>query len=111
MKKKGRRQAAVILALFFMAVWAGNVLTAGAAELQTRETERVYLDIDSHYIYEGMEQSFSEGYQPVVKDGILYLVIPFLADGSLAQDRLTVNLVFPESSASAILLKNYQNTV
>ena len=48
MKKKGKRRAAAIWALLFMAVWVGNVLNVGAAGIQPQEAKRVYLDIDSH---------------------------------------------------------------
>jgi len=122
-----RKWTAGALTVFFVMFFAGGALQAGAAGLltmeasetslaaeETKETEkekRVYLDIDSHYKYEGMEQSFSEGYQPVVKDGILHLVIPFITKGNLEGDRLRVSLIFPEGAGSAFLLKNYQKTV
>lgn len=126
-----RRGAACILAVLFMAFWPGNILQAGAWEalesevLVSQETEalaegtehpeeggrRIYLDIDSCYAYEGMEQSFSEGYRPEVKNGNLYLAIPFTASGNLAAGRLTVSLEFPEAASSPFLVKNYQKTV
>ncbi len=110
-----RRWAAGILAALVTVLGPGRGLQAAAAEIPETnfagEEKAVYLDIDSRYAYEGMEQSFSEGYRPEVKDGRLYLVIPFIANGDLAADRLTVSLGFPEPGTSPFLLKNYQKMV
>ncbi len=126
MKRRGRHMAGLALAAALAMIWPGDSLRAGAAgeagpgtaSVETspglQETEaygRTYLGIDSHCKYEGMEQSFSEGYQPAVRDGVLYLVIPFTASGDLSGDRLTVSLMFPEGAASAFLSRNYQKTV
>ncbi len=126
MRRMGRCGVGLALTIAFAMIWPGGFLRAGAAgeaglvtapaetPPESQETEaygRTYLGIDSHYKYEGMEQSFSEGYQPAVRDGALYLVIPFTASGDLSGDRLTVSLMFPEGAASAFLPRNYQKTV
>ena len=118
MRRMGRCGVGLALTIAFAMIWPGGFLRAGAAgeaglvtapaetPPESQETEaygRTYLGIDSHYKYEGMEQSFSEGYQPAVRDGALYLVIPFTASGDLSGDRLTVSLMFPEGAASAFL--------
>lgn len=72
---------------------------------------KVYLGIDNRHIYEGMEQSFSDGYQPEIKDGILYLVVPFTASGPLKKDCLTVDLSFAEQENTPFVFKNYQKDV
>ncbi len=111
MKQRDRRRAGWVLAAFFVIIWTGGLLRTSAAKETVPEKGRVHLDIDSRHKYEGMEQSFSEGYQPVVRDGVLYLVVPFTASGELAGDRLTVSLIFPEGATSVFLPKNYQKTV
>lgn len=120
MRRKGRRRAGCGLAIVLAMMIAVRAGAAGETVPGTEasgvspafpETEAVYLDIDSHHKYEGMEQSFSEGYQPVVKDKVLYLVIPFTASGELAGNRLTVSLIFSDSAAQTFLPRNYQKTV
>ncbi|WP_373215051.1 COG1361 S-layer family protein [Ruminococcus sp. 5_1_39BFAA] len=77
---------------------------------ETMDT-KVYLGLDNLHIYEGMEQSFSDGYRPTVKDGILELVIPYVASGSLKGSKLTVNLEFLNQKQSPVELKNYQKDI
>lgn len=76
-----------------------------------REDTKVYLGIDNRHIYEGMEQSFSEGYRPTVKDGSLELVIPYVASGKLKGDKLTVNLEFGSQQELPFEPKNYLRDV
>ena len=78
---------------------------------KSEEKNKVNLGIDNRHVYPGMEQSFSEGYQPVIKDSILYLAIPFTASGKLKDDCLTVDLVFAEKDNAPFVFKNYQKDV
>ena len=78
---------------------------------KSEEKNKVNLGIDNRHVYPEMEQSFSEGYQPVIKDGILYLAIPFTASGKLKDDCLTVDLVFAEKDNAPFVFKNYQKDV
>ncbi len=135
MKRRGGRRTGRFSAIWLAMIFAGSLLrvhAAGRAEAarsaeepvieqapsetgadfsETKEREQVFLDIDSHYKYEGMEQSFSEGYRPAAGNGVLHLVIPFTASGDLKGNRLTVSLVFSDGAASVLAPKNYQKTV
>ena len=71
----------------------------------------VHLGIDNRHRYEGMEQSFADGYQPEIRDGNLYLTVPFTASGALQGDCLTVDLVFAEKENAPFVFKNYQKEV
>ena len=46
-------------------------------------SEKVHLGIDNRHRYEGMEQSFADGYKPEIPDGKLYLNVTFNASGAL----------------------------
>ncbi len=72
---------------------------------------KVYLGIDSYHCYDGMEQTFSEGYQPTVEDGVVYLAVPFTSSGRLKYDRLTVSLIFAEKDNAPFVFRNYQKEV
>lgn len=88
-------------------------IPAAAEQKPDTETpdDKVYLGIDNLHIYEGMEQSFSDGYRPTIKDGNLELVIPYVASGKMKWDKLTVNLEFGSQKESPVELKNYQKDV
>ncbi len=73
--------------------------------------EKIYIGIDNVHIYEGMAQSFSDGYQPRIRDGKLFLVIPFCANGSLQGNKITVDLEFSQTENSPFILNNYQKDV
>ena len=74
-------------------------------------SEKVHLGIDNRHRYEGMEQSFADGYQPEIQDGKLYLTVPFTASGALQNQCLTVDLIFAEKENAPFVFKNYQKDV
>ena len=74
-------------------------------------SEKVHLGIDNRHRYEGMEQSFADGYQPEIRDGKLYLTVPFTASGALQNECLTVDLIFAEKESAPFVFKNYQQDV
>ena len=74
-------------------------------------SEKVHLGIDNRHRYEGMEQSFADGYQPEIWDGKLYLTVPFTASGALQNECLTVDLIFAEKENAPFVFKNYQKDV
>lgn len=72
---------------------------------------RVYLGIDNRHAYEGMQQSFAEGYVPTVEENAFNLVVPITASGKLKDEKLTVDLEFEEKSEAPFRYKNYQKDV
>ncbi len=126
-RKNRKKKAACFIALCLVIVEAGIMQTHFAStvyameseieikpESETQESdkqENIYLGIDNKHVYKNMEQSFSDGYQPKIKDGILYLVIPFTANGSLKNNRLTVDLAFDKEEKSPFILNNYQKEI
>ena len=136
-RKNRKKKAACFIALCLVIVEAGIIQTNFAStvyamesddseiiieetiaetkpESETQESdkqENIYLGIDNKHVYKNMEQSFSDGYQPKIKDGILYLVIPFTANGSLKNNRLTVDLAFDKEEKSPFILNNYQKEI
>lgn len=74
-------------------------------------SEKVHLGIDNRHRYEGMEQSFADGYQPEIRDGKLYLTVPFTSSGALQNECLTVDLIFAEKENAPFVFKNYQKDV
>ena len=96
-----RKWAALVLAAFCVlgstqkaaaAESSAPVPTSAPTETPEAEDKKAQLAIDSEHIYEGMEQSFAQGYVPAVKENVLYLAVPFTVRGSLKEQELTVGL-------------------
>lgn len=86
--------------------------TAGELQSESGAVEQVAcLGIDNRHRYGGMKQSFSEGYQPKIKENTLYLAVPFTSDARLKDDCLTVGLTFAQDKQSPFVFKNYQKDV
>ncbi|MCD8397978.1 MAG: hypothetical protein LUD12_12505 [Lachnospiraceae bacterium] len=62
------------------------------------EPSQISLSIDVNHVYEGMELSYKEGYVPSIKENTVSLVIPFVADAPVENNRLTVTVEVPSDS-------------
>lgn len=94
------------------AVMAAQEMGEGDKAEQTEYTlpgENVYLDIDTVHVYENMKNSYSQGYMPVVENDTVHLVVPFLVNGSVKGERLTVELAMPENAPFVYV--NYKKEV
>lgn len=67
--------------------------------------------IDDSHRYEGMAQSYRDGYLPTVENGRAILILPLLADGEVEGDRLTVAPELGSTESSPFVYRNYQQTV
>ena len=50
--------------------------------------------IDSAKEYEGMEHSFSGGYEPAITENTMLLVVPFVTEEALKENRIWVGVTF-----------------
>lgn len=73
--------------------------------------KKVFIGIDNQHVYDGMEQSYAEGYLPLEEKDTLRLVVPFTVEGSLKEEKLTVTLDFGSEQESPFLKKNYRKDV
>ncbi|WP_302416325.1 hypothetical protein [Blautia marasmi] len=73
--------------------------------------EEVHLGIDNRHIFEGMENSYADGYVPVEEGDNVKIVIPFTADGELKDNTLTVALDFAGDKEAPFQIKNYQKDI
>lgn len=78
-------------------------------DIQEEPEGSVFLGIDTLHIYENMDSSYSQGYIPRVEDGVVHLVVPFLASGPLKRDCLTVELDMGENAP--FVYANYRKEV
>ena len=60
-------------------------------------------------LFEGMEQTYSEGYMPQVKDGAIQLVLPLASREPLADDAVTVQVQAADDAP--VILPTYDRTV
>lgn len=115
-----RKWAALVLAAFCVlgstqkaaaAESSAPVPTSAPTETPEAEDKKAQLAIDSEHIYEGMEQSFAQGYVPAVKENVLYLAVPFTVRGSLKEQELTVGLDLGKEKDAPFVRANYQKKV
>ena len=59
-----------------------------------KSEEVVYIGIDNSHVFEGMKNSYAEGYVPEEKENKVKIVVPFTVDGELKNNFLTVGLDF-----------------
>lgn len=57
------------------------------------------LEIDSQFIYPGMDMPYADGYVPRVEGGIVYLMLPLLAHRQISGNRIQASLELGNSSA------------
>lgn len=62
------------------------------------QTAKTHLDVDVHHCYPYMDQSYEQGYIPRTEKHTVYLVVPFVADGPLKEDRLTAEVLMEKNA-------------
>lgn len=82
-------------------------------EIQQREDgeRKLCIGIDNRHVYEGMNQSFSNGYRPSVEKDTFTVIVPFTVSGTPQDGKITVDLQYPTGSESPFEQKNYQKDV
>lgn len=86
-------------------------ITDGIDPNATPVTQSVQLSIDNRNVYEDMDKSYSQGYSPVVKNGVTTVILPVLCDGALKGNTLTATPNLGDTSASPFLYRNYQKDI
>ncbi len=69
------------------------------------------ITIDNVHRYEGMAESYSQGYVPTVKNGVATIILPLLCDGSLYNNQLTITPDLGDAASAPFVFKNYGQTV
>lgn len=67
--------------------------------------------IDTVNTYEGMEASFSQGYEPSIQENTMNLVVPFLVKKEMKSDSILVGISFEKQENSPFYFQNYQKQV
>lgn len=133
MKRYRRTFCAIAAGVFFMGqvgmlpvcakVWAaetsgqdvaqgqGMGKEQGASTRQAENEEKLCLGIDNRHVYEGMNESFSNGYRPAVEKDTFMVIVPFTVSGTPRDEKITVDLQYPSGSGSPFEQKNYQKDV
>ena len=68
----------------------------------------VSLCIDNKNVYEGMQQAYANGYQPVCANGNVTLVLPLISDGKLQQDKITASVDLGATDNSPFVFRSYE---
>ncbi len=66
--------------------------------------------IDTTKAYEGMENSFADGYSPTIENDKMHLVIPFISSEIFADNKISVRVAF-ETTGVPFIYKNYYKEV
>lgn len=69
------------------------------------------ISIDTSHKYKGMKAPFAKGYEPLITEDTMTLVIPFLSDQKMSGDRITVGIDFEREDNGPFYYKNYQKRV
>lgn len=69
------------------------------------------ITIDANRKYEGMENSFAKGYEPSIKKNTMTVVVPFLSEAKIKDDKIIVGVSFEREENSPFYYKNYQKKV
>ena len=94
-------------------VSAGTIVSVGTmvTDKGAESADTHFISIDTAHVYEGMEQSFSKGYEPVIKKNTMQLVIPFRGAEELKGNKITVAVGFESGTECPFYYKNYQKKV
>lgn len=68
------------------------------------------LEIDSRYIYSGMDMAYEDGYLPRISGGVMKIVLPLKCSGSLRDDKLDTSISLDASSSSPFVVENFRKT-
>lgn len=95
----------------YVIITDGKDLDSAPAPTPVSEPIQANIVIDNVHRYEGMTQSYSQGYVPTVKNGAATIILPLLSDGSLYNNQLTVTPDLGDAASSPFVFKNYGQTV
>ena len=99
-----KRSCALLVVLLLLAVLPVTALAEG-------EGTELRFSIDNENVYDGMDKAYKDGYTPTVADGAATIVLPLLASGDVAGDKIIVTPGLGDTSSSPFVYKNYQKTV
>lgn len=69
------------------------------------------ITIDANHRYEGMENSFAKGYEPSIKKNTMTVVVPFLSETKIKDNKMIVGVSFEREDNSPFYYKNYQKKI
>ncbi len=76
-----------------------------------RQGAYTQLIIDSMNRYNGMENTYSEGYIPTSTNGKVYIAVPVLCSGTVKDNTLRASINFTETENTPFVYKNYEKNV
>lgn len=80
-------------------------------EEDDRQGAYTQLIIDSMNRYNGMKNTYSEGYMPTSSNGKVYIVVPVLCSGTVKDNKLRASVSFTESENTPFVFKNYEKNI
>lgn len=122
------RARGIAVFMLIASMTAGEIVTSGwgadgcvLAASQNRsvitmEAEEItrsggLLSIDDAHIYENMKTSWSDGYEPVVKEGYADIVLPLSVREDAEIPSVSAALEFDNAKDSPFVIRNYKKTV
>lgn len=107
---------AVVMCLsyhFVMIAEAADLSQTNATVQITGKTQNTIdtaaaLCIDNQNVYEGMENAYNKGYQPVCENGKVTLVLPLMCSGKMKQGKITASVDLGDTKDSPFVFRNYE---
>lgn len=90
----------IIIMVCFTVLWFPTTSLAESA-----------VSIENTTAYKGMKQSFSKGYEPEINKNQMKLVVPFIANEAMEQNKIVVSVEFDQTKESPFYFKNYQKEI
>jgi len=98
------------LALMLVLIWP--VAAFAANEIADTElAPGTGFSVDNINLYDGMENTYKDGYMPSVKDGTVIVVLPLIANGNIKGNIIAAALDLGDTATSPFVYKNYQKTI
>ena len=105
-----RRIGVLMICLMMMALFPLSVIAGEEVTENNTETAAIIepLCIDSMGLYEGMEQTYAQGYVPWVTDGKAVIILPLV--GQTYNGKVTVTADLGAAEGNPFVLGNYSQT-
>lgn len=87
-----------------------NMITDVGSDIANLNNTSNPIYIDTTQAYEGMDNSFADGYSPTIENDIMHLVIPFMSSEAFEDNKISVRIAF-ENTGEPFIYKNYYKEV
>lgn len=101
----------IFLCILCSVICSGRVVKANGAEGDIVTSADAVLDIDDEHVYSGMDRAYEDGYEPVVTEENVSIVLPLCAKEEISFSSVKAVPEVPAGAANPFVIRNYQKTI